>query len=148
LKKYAPAVLLLVILGVIARPYIYPTEKTRIKKVVHKGRAALEQENRSVLKGLLAPDFRDRNGNDREMIMNDVELFFNDCDSIEVAVKIGAVRVRRDAIPPTALCSLRTRVFARIEGEKGIVFGGIRPADVVLTLVKKEKEWLVTGLGY
>jgi len=167
LKKYLLLVVVIAVAFFLSRRFIFVTEADRIRRVVNHARRALEQEQSDALMHLLASDFQDHYGNDRGAIKSDIDNFFSQVDSIEVMMKIGSVRINNldrhwvwndssgrdvgshiDVVAPGALCSLRVRIFGKVEGEKGIVLGGIRPADVVLELVKNGTEWEVSYAQY
>lgn len=148
MKKYLLVVIVIALASLLSRRFIFVTEAQRIRRVVNDARRALEHEQSDALMRRLAPEFRDDHGNDRATIKSNVDNFFTEADSIEIIMRFGSVRIDQRAPRPGALCSLRVRIFAQVEGEKGVVLGGIRPADVVLILVKNGREWVVSYAHY
>lgn len=131
-----------------ARMFILVTDPDRIKRLIYQGKNAFEQESVERVMAILSPDFTDSLGNDCQFIRQEIDQFFDSFDSIEISLKIASVRVLKSELGKTSLCSLRVRVFACFEGEKGLIYGGVSPADVLIRLIKNDKGWKTYWVKY
>ncbi len=148
MKKYLVFVIAVFILLFLIRKFVIVTDVDRIKKIIYKGRTAIENESTADILNLLAPDFQDTHGNNLKLIEDEINSFYNLVDSIKIPLSIKSIRITTQDNTKCALCSLKLRVFAYLEGEKGLIYGGIKPADVLLGLYKKGKDWKVNRAEY
>ncbi|MEO0226163.1 MAG: hypothetical protein ABIL05_04340 [candidate division WOR-3 bacterium] len=148
IKKYLISLILCIFILLILRKFLFPSEIEEIKKTIYKGKNSIEKESSNGVMALLDPEFSDNYGNNYSDIDKAISQFFNTVDSIDIKISIRSIHINIQPNSQCAVCSLRVRIFGSIEGERGIIYGAIKPADVILRLIKKERLWLFRTISY
>jgi len=119
-----------------------PNEEARIKQDINAFAAAVEQENKRGVLLYIDETYLDNHGMDYEVLVNDLANLFNTADSIRV--KITGLKINIDSTNAQnvifASCSLGLKIFARYQGDRVLIFGGLVRPNPVRALFKKTAE--------
>lgn len=130
--------ILLVIIIIIT---LWPSEQKRLKYDINALSQAIEKEELKIALNYINPTYQDKNGMDYTTFVQRIEQLFRECDSI--TVKISGLKVGIDSVNAQktffAHCSLGLKVFARYQGDKTLIFGGILKPAPVRAWFKKTK---------
>jgi len=131
-KRIITALIGLLLLIIIVRTLL-PSEKRRFKKDIMELKGAVEQERYDTALKYIDQSYNDESGLTYEEIVNKIDRLFSSFDSIKVI--ISGLKLSIDSIGQDktfyASCSLGLKVFARYQGDKILLFGGIiKPAPV------------------
>ncbi len=135
----------LIIIGVVIAIIIVkliPNEKDRLKRNIYSLRDAVEREEKTVVLQYIDEAYLDPYNTAYEELITSIDDFFRAFDSIRVVMSGLKVKIDSTDAQKTvfASCSLGLRVFARYEGERVLVFGGIIKPDPIRAYFKKSEE--------
>lgn len=130
---------------------VLPTEKGRFKRDVKSFQRAVEQENTSESLRYIFAGYRDGNGMDYLAFTGIIETLAHEFDSVNVA--ISGLKVSIDSTDDQGIiyasCSLGLKLFARYQGERTLLYGGIvRPASVRAWFKKIAERYQVYDATY
>lgn len=130
-----------VVIGIIIVKLI-PNEKDRLKRNIYSLRDAVEREEKTVVLQYIDEAYLDPYNTAYEELITSIDDFFRAFDSIRVVMSGLKVKIDSTDAQKTvfASCSLGLRVFARYEGERVLVFGGIIKPDPIRAYFKKSEE--------
>ncbi|UCG91917.1 MAG: hypothetical protein JSV97_12780 [candidate division WOR-3 bacterium] len=140
MKKIALIIIGVVIVIMIMR--LMPSEKDRLKRNIYSLRDAVEREEKTLVLQYIDEAYLDRYNTVYEELIVSIDDFFKAFDSIRVVMSGLNVKIDSTDAQKTifASCSLGLKVFARYEGERALVFGGIIKPDPVRAYFKKSGE--------
>lgn len=149
MKKILIVVILLVAIILIWQ--LYPTEEKRFKRDISALKDAVEKEHIERVIEYIDPQYADVGGMVYSELMETIEQFFAQVDSIKVQIRGQKVSIdstdRNNTI--FASCSLGLRVVARHEGDRVLAFGGIvKPSPVKAYFKKSEQHYKVYKAEY
>jgi hypothetical protein len=131
-KRILIIVIIIAVLFVVLM-FLVPTEKGRFKRDIQSFQKAVEHENTSEARRYISTLYRDGNGMDYPVFTRIIHNLAAEFDSMNVS--ISGLKVFIDSTDDQgtifASCSLGLRLFARYQGERTLLFGGIvKPAPV------------------
>lgn len=129
----------------------YPTEERRLQSDIKQLRMAVESESIEKVSAYIDIHYRDNNELTRDDLIEAIDRFSAEVDSISVQMKGLKVWIDSTAADNTifASCSLGVRVLARYEGERVLAFGGIvKPSTVQAKLRKTDNIYKVYYADY
>lgn len=140
MKKILLIPIAIIIITVIIR--LIPTEKDYFKKDITSLKTAVEREDKITVLLYVDELYLDRYNTTYDELMRSMNDFFATFDSIRVVMSGLKVKIDSTDKEKTifASCSLGLKVFARYEGERVLVFGGIIKPDPVRAFFKKSGE--------
>jgi hypothetical protein len=113
-------------------------------------RNAVEKENKIEMLKYLDRSYEDMYGMIYEEFVTTVDNFFEQFDTIKVSM--SGLEINIDSTKANVIfasCSLGLKVFAKYEGDKVIVFGGvIKPSPVRAFLKKSNKHYKIYRAEY
>ena len=130
---------------------LLPTEKKRFKRDIMSFKKAVEQENTREAIGFIAPDYRDRKGMTYPTFADMIERFATEFDSMNASM--SGLKVFIDSTDEQGVlfahCSLGLKLFARYQGDRTLLYGGIvRPASVRAWFRKMSDQYQVYDATY
>jgi hypothetical protein len=139
-KKFLLAIAVVVALLLVW--LLYPTEERRLKNDIKQLRKAVENESIEKVGAYIDVQYRDNNELTRDELIEAIDRFFAEVDSISVQMKGLKVIIDSTADDNTvfASCSLGVRVLARYGGERVLAFGGIVKPGTVKARMKKTED--------
>jgi hypothetical protein len=131
--------------------FLLPTEKGRFKRNIRSFQKAVEQENTHEALRYISAEYRDRNGMDHSTFAMIVQNLAAEFDSMNVS--ISGLKVFIDSTDDQGIifasCSLGLRLFARYQGERTLLCGGIvKPASVRAWFKKTTDQYQVYDATY
>ena len=143
MKKKIIFIIIGVVVITIALIILLPTEKKRLKNDIKAFSDAVEKENKAEALKYIDVSYLDRRKTTYEMFANNMDNIFNQFDSMNVI--ISGLKIEIDSIDDNktiyASCSLGLKIFAKYEGDRALVFGGIiRPESVKAYFKKSDKK--------
>jgi hypothetical protein len=128
-----------------------PTEEGRFKNDIKSFKKAVEQENVPEILRYISPEYRDGNGMVYETFRSVIENLITEFDSLNVS--ISGLKVFIDSTDQQgrlfAHCSLGLKLFARYQGERTLLYGGVvRPASVRAWFTKTAARYQVYDAIY
>lgn len=126
---------------VIAVYFIYPTDKTRIIRVINKSGDAIVSKNIDGLMAHVAYHYRDDYGNGYLQVQEILQTAFNRLNDLEVERHITSVSVEDNS----AAVELSVRVIASEEKNRGYLIGDAGQAATIKVFFEKiSHKWLIT----
>jgi hypothetical protein len=135
----------LVIIAVVAAfiliKYLLVSDEARIKKVIYKGKAAIEQEDFERALTLVSRDYQDEYGLNKMAIAALLKRLYAQFDDIKIYVEWMEVEILEKGVGQAAIL---TWVTAQWGEDVGYIVGNAEiPRRVVFTLAKEGKNWRV-----
>jgi uncharacterized membrane protein YvbJ len=151
MKKKIILAIIAVIIVIILIIKLIPNEKTRFKNDIKALKSAVEHEDRTETFKYIDTTYLDRYNMSYEEFVNIIDNFFEQVEDIKIV--ISGMKVRIDSSDAQnnifASCSLGLKVFAKLEDEKVLIFGGIiKPAPVRGWFKKSDKYYKVYAAEY
>lgn len=141
MDKKSIVFLLLLILAPVIIYFLWPTDESRIKKLVKEGAAAVEKKETDKVMAKVSFNYRDDYGFTYMMMKKMFEDQFKRMSDIKIDYEDLKLQIKEDS----ALVDLNVRVIATIGDSTGYIIGDIKtPAHIKLTLEKERANWLVT----
>jgi hypothetical protein len=140
-KGKTVVVILAVICAFILIKYILVSDEARIRKVIYKGKAAIEQEDFEGALRHVSREYHDAYGLNKLAIGALLKRIFAEFDDIAIHVKGMDVEIREQGLGQATFLT-----WVTVQGEEGIgyiVGNAETPSHVVFTLVKERGKWRV-----
>ncbi|MGB3340436.1 MAG: hypothetical protein WBB37_03030 [bacterium] len=140
-KIIIPIIFIVVIMTYILMKCL-PNEQTRVKHDLKAFAAAVEQENKHAALFYIDEAYTDNHTNDFERLTVNIDNLFDLADSIQInmtGLKIIIDSTNRHNVI-FASCSLGLKIFARYQGDRALVFGGLVKPNPVRAYFKKTGE--------
>jgi hypothetical protein len=135
-------ILLLVLLAAAAVYYLWPSDETRIRRLVADGARLAAEEDLEALMEKVSYVYRDDFGLSYLMLKRVLDREFKRYENIEVEVRKLQVEVGDDA----ASASMELLVLASLGERRGYIIGDLsEPAAFELSLEKHAGRWQVGG---
>ena len=142
MKKKLLIIAVIIVIALYVMIKSLPNEKTRIKQDINTFATALEQENKRDVLLYIDESYEDNHGMDYEVFVNNLANLFTTADTIRV--KITGLKIYIDSTNAQnvifAGCSLVLKIFARYQGDRVLIFGGLVRPNPVRALFKKTGE--------
>jgi ketosteroid isomerase-like protein len=121
--------------------YIIVSDEARIRRVIYKGKAAIEQEDFEGALTHVSRDYRDDYGLNKVAIAGILKRLFKEFDTIAIHVKGMEVEISEGGL---GQATLFTWVTAQMGDGVGYIVGSAEePSRVVFTLAKERGRWRV-----
>jgi ketosteroid isomerase-like protein len=121
--------------------YLFVSDEARIKKVIYKGKAAIEQEDFEGALTHVSRDYQDDYGLNKMAIAALLKRLYAQFDNITIHVESLEVEIQESGL---GQASLLTWVTAKLGGETGYIVGNAEnPSRVVFILAKEGNQWRV-----
>ena len=121
--------------------YLFVSDEARIKKVIYKGKAAIEQEDFEGALTHVSRDYQDDYGLNKMAIAALLKRLYAQFDNITIHVESMDVEIQENGL---GQASLLTWVTATLGGETGYIVGNVEnPSRVVFILAKEGNQWRV-----
>ena len=121
--------------------YLLVSDEARIKKVIYKGKAAIEQEDFEGALRHVSRDYHDDYGLNKMAIATLLKRIFAEFDDIAIHVKGMDVEISEQGLGQATFLT-----WVTVQGEEGIgyiVGNAENPSRVVFTLSKERGKWRV-----
>lgn len=136
-------IIVLIIFAVAILIYIIikcrPNEKTQVKNDLKAFAAAVEQEDKSKMLLYIDESYTDNHAHEYRQFISNIDNLFNIAESIQIHMTGTKVFIdstnAQDMI--FASCSLGLKIFARYQGDRALVFGGLVKPNPVRAYFKK-----------
>lgn len=121
--------------------YLIVSDEERIKKVIHKGKAAVEQEDFEGALKHVSRDYQDDYGMNKMAVAAFLKRLYAQFDDIRIYVEWMEVEILEPCLGQAAIL---TWVTVKWGGETGYIVGDAKnPSRVVFTLAKEGKQWRI-----
>jgi len=121
--------------------YLLISDEARIKKVIYKGKAAIEQEDFEGALKHVSRDYQDDYGMNKMAIAAILKRLYAQFDDITIYVEWMEVEILEPGLGQAALL---TWVTAQWGEDVGYIVGNAEtPSRVVFTLIKEGRHWRV-----
>ncbi len=141
MSKKSIILLFLLILAPIIIYLLWPTDESRIKKLVKEGAQAVEKEEIDKVMSKVSFSYQDEHGLTYMFIKKILTEQFKAMSDIKIEYENLKIEVKENA----ATASFDLRVIATSGNQTGYIIGDIKtPAHIKLTLEKERAKWLVT----
>ena len=121
--------------------YIIISDETRIRRVIYKGKTAIEQEDFEGALKHVSRDYRDDYGLNKVAIAGILKRLFKEFDAIAIHVKGMEVEIAEGGL---GQATLFTWVTAQVDDGVGYIVGSSEnPSRVIFTLAKEKGRWRV-----
>ena len=142
MKKKLLIIAIVIVIALYIMIKSMPNEKARIKQDINTFATAVEQENKRDVLLYIDKMYNDNHGMDYEVFVNNLANLFTTADTIRV--KITGLKINIDSTNAQnvifASCSLGLKIFARYQGDRALVFGGLIKPNTVRAYFKKAGE--------
>lgn len=140
MKKKSVIFLFLLILSPIIIYFLWPSDESRIKKLIKEGAAAIEKKEIDKVMSKVSFNYYDDYGFTYILIKKLLEDQFRTMSDMKVEYENLKITVKKDS----AIADLDVRVIATIGNETGYIIGDIKkPMHLKFTLEKERVKWLV-----
>lgn len=140
MSKKSVIFLFLLILSPIIIYFLWPSDESRIKKLIKEGAAAIEKKEMDKVMSKVSFNYYDDYGFTYILIKKLLEDQFRTMSDIKVEYENLKITVKKDS----AIADLDVRVIATIGNETGYIIGDIKkPMHLKFTLEKERVKWLV-----
>lgn len=141
MRKKSVIFLFLLILSPIIIYLLWPSDESRIKKLIKEGAAAIEKKEIDKVMSKVSFNYQDDYGFTYILIKKLLEDQFRTMSDIKVEYENLKITVKKDS----AIADLDVRVIATIGNETGYIIGDIKkPVHLKFNLEKERVKWLVT----
>lgn len=141
MKKKSVIFLFLLILSPIIIYFLWPSDESRIKKLIKEGAAAIEKKEIDKVMSKVSFNYYDDYGFTYILIKKLFEEQFRTMSDIKVEYGNLKITVEKDS----AIADMDVRVIATIGNETGYIIGDIKkPVHLKFNLEKERVKWLVT----
>ena len=139
-------IIILIIIFVVILIYIVikcrPNEKTRVKNDLKAFAAAVEKEDKSKMLLYIDRSYTDNHSHEYEQFVSNIDNLFDIADSIRI--HMTGIKIMIDSTDAQntvyASCSLGLKIFARYQGDRALVFGGLVKPNPVRAYFKKTSD--------
>ncbi len=138
MKKYLTLALVLII-AVVLIILLMPNEKKKLTRDIRAFEQAVEHRDKTLTEQYVSISYLDTKGLDYKGLMQIIENMFSYSSSIEI--NLSNLKPSIDSTGPSrvifASCSLWLRVFAVVDSQKVLLYGGVIQPSVVRAFFKK-----------
>jgi hypothetical protein len=122
---------------------MYPSDETRIKKLLKEGITAIEQEDLDQVMAKVSFNYRDEYGLTYLSVKEHMNKLFQQMNGIKVEYENLEIKVHEQ----TASAEMDLRVVAQVGTDTGYVFGDYpNPEHLMLILQKERAKWYVINI--
>lgn len=140
MRKKSVIFLFLLILSPIIIYFLWPSDESRIKKLIKEGAAAIEKKEIDKVMSKVSFNYQDDYGFTYILIKKLLEDQFRTMSDIKVEYENLKITVKKDS----AIADLDVRVIATIGNETGYIIGDIKkPVHLKFNLEKERVKWLM-----
>lgn len=140
MSKKSVIFLFLLILSPIIIYFLWPSDESRIKKLIKEGAAAIEKKEIDKVMSKVSFNYQDDYGFTYILIKKLLEDQFRTMSDIKVEYENLKITVKKDS----AIADLDVRVIATIGNETGYIIGDIKkPVHLKFNLEKERVKWLM-----
>ena len=121
--------------------YILVSDEARIKRVIYKGKAAIEREDFEGALKHVSRDYRDDLGFNKLAIGVIIKRVFNEFDTIAIHVEDMEIEISETRLGQATLFT-----WVTAQGKEGIgyIVGSMeKPSRVIFTLAKEGRHWRI-----
>jgi hypothetical protein len=140
-KIIIPIIFIVVIMTYILMKCL-PNEQTRVRHDLKAFTAAVEQENKHEMLLYIDETYSDNHSTEFQQFTSNIDNLFDAAESIRI--QITGLKIIIDSTNTYnvifASCSLGLKIFARYQGDRALVFGGLVKPNPVRALFKKAGE--------
>ncbi|MBA3060602.1 MAG: hypothetical protein FP832_02950 [Nitrospirae bacterium] len=148
MSKKSVILLFLLIISPVLIYFLWPSDESRIKKLIKEGAAAVEKEEIDNVMAKVSFNYQDNHGFTYILLKRVFEEQFKGMSGIKVEYENLRIEVK----DKSASASFDLRVIATIGNDTGYIIGDLKtPEHLKLTLEKERLNWLVTkaeGLSF
>lgn len=148
MSKKSIILIFILILSPIIIYFVWPSDESRIKKLIKEGAAAVEEEEIDNVMAKVSFNYQDNHGFTYILLKRVFEEQFKRMSGIKVEYENLKIEVK----DKSASASFDLRVIATIGNDTGYIIGDLKtPEHLKLTLEKERINWLVTkaeGLSF
>jgi hypothetical protein len=138
MKRYLALALVFIIVAVLII-LLMPNEKKRLTRDIRTLEQAVEHRNKTLTAQYISISYLDAKGLDYKGLMQIIENMFLNSSSIEI--NLNHLKPSIDSTDPSraifASCSLGLRVFAVVDSQKVLLYGGVIQSSPVRAYFKK-----------
>lgn len=139
MKKIIILVLIIIIVSIYIIVKCMPNERDRVKQDITAFTKAVEQENKPEMLLYIDKNYSDNHANEYQQFISNIDNLFDMADSIRI--HITGLKIIIDSTDAQSIvfasCSLGLKVFAKYQGDRALVFGGLVKPNPVRALFKK-----------
>lgn len=140
MRKKSVIFLFLLILSPIIIYFLWPSDESRIKKLIKEGAAAIEKKEMDKVMSKVSFNYYDDYGFTYILIKKLLEDQFRTMSDVKVEYENLKITVEKDS----AIADLDVRVIATIGNETGYIIGDIKkPVHLKFNLEKERVKWLM-----
>jgi len=141
MSKKSIILIFILILSPIIIYFLWPSNESRIKKLIKEGAAAVEKEEIDNVMGKVSFNYQDNHGFTYILLKRVFEEQFKRMSGIKVEYENLRIEVK----DKSASASFDLRVIATIGNDTGYIIGDLKtPEHLKLYLEKERINWLVT----
>lgn len=141
MSKKSIIIIFLLIISPIIIYFLWPTDESRIKKLVKEGATAIEKEDVETTMSKVSFNYHDEHGLNYILLKRILEDQFRKMSDIRIEYENLKITVNKG----TASAELDLRVIATIWNQTGYIIGDIKtPTHLKFSLEKERTKWLVT----
>ncbi len=148
MSKKSVILLFLLIISPVLIYFLWPSDESRIKKLIKEGAAAVEKEEIDNVMAKVSFNYQDNHGFTYILLKRVFEEQFKRMSGIKVEYENLRIEVK----DKSASASFDLRVIATIGNDTGYIIGDLKtPEHLKLYLEKERINWLVTkaeGLSF
>jgi hypothetical protein len=138
MKNYLTLALAIVV-AVVLIIILMPSEKKRLAHDIRVLEHAVENKNKSLALQYISDSYNDPKGLNRDGLVQIIENIF--LNSISIEINLSNLKPSIDSTDPSravfASCSLGLRVFAVVDSQKVLLYGGVIQPSPVRAFFKK-----------
>ena len=140
MSKKSAILLFLLIISPVLIYFLWPSDESRIKKLIKEGAAAVEKEEVDNVMSKVSFNYQDNHGFTYILLKRVFEGQFKRMSGIKVEYENLKIEVK----DKSASVSFDLRVIATIGNDTGYIIGDLKtPARIKLFLEKERTTWLV-----
>ena len=140
MSKKSAILLFLLIISPVLIYFLWPSDESRIKKLIKEGAAAVEKEEIDNVMAKVSFNYQDNHGFTYILLKRVFEGQFKRMSGIKVEYENLKIEVK----DKSASVSFDLRVIATIGNDTGYIIGDLKtPARIKLFLEKERTTWLV-----
>lgn len=142
MKKKLSIIAIVIVIAAYIIIKCLPDEQARVKQDINAFAKAVEQENKRDVLSYIDERYIDNHAMDYEVFVNNLTNLFDTADSIRVKITGLEIDIDSTDVPNIifASCSLGLKIFARYQGDRVLIFGGLVKPNPVRAFFKKTDE--------
>jgi uncharacterized membrane protein YvbJ len=141
-KKIIILALVIIVTIILTIVKCMPKEQDRVRQDLEAFIKAVEQENKYEMLLYIDDTYTDNHSTEFQQFTSNIDNLFDIADSIQInitglKITIDSINTHNDIF---ASCSLGLKIFARYQGDRALVFGGLVKPNPVRACFKKVGE--------